>query len=117
VTVDGNDVFAVYDAVKLAIARARKGKGPSLIECKTYRIFGHEEGDEETYKTKSEIEEWSKKDAIKRLQKKLVEDKVLTTDQMNTIEKEVLEEIENAVNFAKESPFPAPEETLEDVYA
>lgn len=116
-TVDGNDVIAVYEAVGRAIAWARKGQGPTLIECKTYRIYGHEEGDEETYKTKAEIEEWVKKDAIKGFQKKLTETGVITEDVANKIEKEVLEELEKAVKFAKESPFPEPEETLKDVYA
>lgn len=116
-TVDGNDVFAVYESVGRAVNRARKGEGPTLIECKTYRIFGHEEGDEETYKTQEEREAWAKKDPLKLFKKRLIEDGVLTEDDASRIEKEVLEEVENAVKFALESPFPAPEETLEDVYA
>jgi TPP-dependent pyruvate/acetoin dehydrogenase alpha subunit len=116
-TIDGNDVFAVYETVGQAIDRARKGEGPSLIECKTYRIYGHEEGDEQTYKSKKEIEEWSKKDAIERFRRKLIEDGALTEEDMDRIDQEVEKEVEEAVKFAEDSPFPAPEETLEDVYA
>jgi len=116
-TIDGNDVIAVYETVGRAIERARKGEGPSLIECKTYRIYGHEEGDAETYKTKSEIEGWSKKDAIERFEKRLIEDGTITREDADEINQEVMMEIEEAVKFAEESPFPAPEETLEDVYA
>jgi TPP-dependent pyruvate/acetoin dehydrogenase alpha subunit len=115
-TIDGNDVIAVYETVGRAIERARKGEGPSLIECKTYRIYGHEEGDAETYKTKSEIEGWSKKDAIERFEKRLIEDGTITREDADEINQEVMMEIEEAVKFAEESPFPAPEETLEDVY-
>jgi len=116
-TIDGNDVIAVYETVGRAIERARKGEGPSLIECKTYRIYGHEEGDAETYKKKSEIEEWSKKDAIERFKKRLLEDGSLTEEDADKINQKVMVEIEEAVKFAEESPFPAPEETLEDVFA
>jgi len=116
-TIDGNDVIAVYETVGQAVERARKGGGPSLIECKTYRIYGHEEGDAETYKKKSEIEEWSKKDAIERFKKRLIEDGSLTEEDADKINQKVMVEIEEAVKFAEESPFPAPEETLEDVFA
>jgi TPP-dependent pyruvate/acetoin dehydrogenase alpha subunit len=116
-TIDGNDVLVVYETVGRAIERARKGEGPTLIECKTYRIYGHEEGDEETYKSKSEIEEWSKKDAIERFRRKLIEDGVFTEQDADKIVQEVITEVEEAVKFAEESAFPAPEETLEDVYA
>jgi len=117
VTVDGNDVLAVYEAVGKAVARARKGEGPTLVECKTYRYQGHFEGDKQTYKTKNEVEEWKKKDPIPRFRKKLIEIGVLTEKETNKIDQEMLEELDKAVKFTEESPFPAPEETLEDVYA
>jgi pyruvate dehydrogenase E1 component alpha subunit len=116
-TVDGNDVLAVYEAVGEAVARARKGQGPSLIECKTYRYRGHFEGDPQTYKTKKEVEEWVKKDPIPRFRKKLIEMGVLTEADAAKIAQEMNDEIEKAVKFAEESPYPAPEEALEDVYA
>jgi pyruvate dehydrogenase E1 component alpha subunit len=116
-TVDGNDVLAVYEAVGEAVARARKGEGPTLVECKTCRHHGHYEGDTDTYRTKQELGECHKRDPIPRFRKKLVEMGVLTEKDANKIGQEINEEIEEAVKFAEESPLPAPEETLEDVYA
>jgi pyruvate dehydrogenase E1 component alpha subunit len=116
-TVDGNDVLAVYEAVGEAVARARKGKGPTLVECKTYRQRGHFEGDEQTYRTKEEIGAWLKKDPIPRFRKKLMEMGVLTEGDADKIVQEMKDEIEKAVKFAEESPYPAPEEALEDVFA
>ncbi len=115
--VDGNDVLAVYEVVGEAVARARKGEGPSLIECKTWRWHGHFEGDMQTYKTSGEVDEWMKKDPIPRFRKKLVEMRILTEKEADKIHQEMEEEIETAVKFAVESPYPAPEEALEDVYA
>ncbi len=116
-TVDGNDVLAVYEAVGEAVARARKGEGPTLVECKTCRRYGHYEGDTDTYRTEQERRECHKRDPIPRFRKKLVEMGVLTEKEADKIEQEINEEIEEAAKFAEESPLPAPEETLEDVYA
>ena len=115
-TVDGNDVLVVYEAVNEAITKARKGEGPTLIECKTWRYYGHFEGDQQTYKTKEEVEDWMKKDPIPRFKKKLLEMGIFTENGADKIAQEVSMEIEEAVKFAQESPYPAPEETLEDVY-
>ena len=115
-TVDGNDVLAVYEVVGEAVTRARKGEGPSLIECITCRHYGHYEGDTQTYRTKREFEECHKRDPIPRFRKRLIEMGVLTDKQAEKIHQEVEAEINEAVKFAEESPFPAPEETLEDVY-
>lgn len=120
VIVDGNDVIAVYEAVGEAVARARKGEGPSLIECKTYRHHGHSEGDvgpRQIYRAEQEIEEWKKKDPISKFKKQLIETKVLTDKAAAEIDQEILEEVDKAVKFAEESPFPEPEETLDDVYS
>jgi len=117
VVVDGMDVTAVYEAAGEAVARARSGKGPTLIEAKTYRYRGHFEGDSGAYRTKEEIEKWMQKDAIKSFQKKLIEMKVFTAKQADDIDKEALAEMDEAVKFAQESPFPAPEEALENVYS
>jgi len=116
-TVDGNDVLAVYEAVGEAIARARKGDGPTLVECMTYRYYGHFEGDMQTYKSQEEIAEWMKKDPIPRFRKKLVEMGILTEKGADRIEQEILKELDEAVKFANKSPLPEPEEALEDVYA
>jgi pyruvate dehydrogenase E1 component alpha subunit len=117
VTVDGNDVIAVYKAACEAIKRARDGGGPTLIECLTYRHKGHSRGDPATYRPKEEVEEWMKKDPIPRFKSKLIKMKVLTEEEADNIERDVLAEIEEAFEFAKESPLPEPEEALEDIYA
>lgn len=116
VVVDGMDVMAVYEAAGEAVNRARKGQGPTLIEAKTYRYRGHFEGDSGGYRPKEEIEKWMKRDAISNYRAKLVEMKVLTEKQAEDIDKEALAEMEAAMKFALDSPFPAPEETLENVY-
>ena len=117
VTVDGNDVIAVYEAVSQAVARARKGEGPTLVETKTYRWHGHYEGDPQTYKPKEEVEEWMQRDPIVAFRKRLIEMGTMTEQDADNIAEEINEEIDRAVKFATESPFPAPEETLEDVFA
>ena len=116
-SVDGNDVLAVYEAVGEAVARARRGQGPSLIECKTYRHHGHFEGDPQTYKTKAEVDEWLKRDPIPRFRTRLVEMGIFSAEEAEGIDQAVRAEIDRAVAFAAESPFPAPEEALEDVFA
>lgn len=115
-TIDSNDVVEIYEKVGKAIDRARMGKGPSLIECQTYRHFGHEEGDMQTYKKKSDIEAWMKKDPIEIFKKRLIEESILTQTDADRINQKMKTEVEEAVKFAKESPYPAVEETLEDVY-
>jgi pyruvate dehydrogenase E1 component alpha subunit len=117
VVVDGNDVLAVYETTQKAVERARKGEGPTLIECKTYRLKGHSRVDPAKYRPKEEVEEWLAKDPIKRFKEKLLQTNTLTESEIQQIEKEVSAEIEEAVKFAMESPYPAPEEALEDVYA
>jgi len=116
VTVDGNDVVAVYEAVGEAVAAARKGEGPALVECKTCRWHGHYQGDTQAYRNKGEIDECRNRDPIKRFRQKLVEMAVLTEKVANKIHQEIDGEIDKAVKFAEESPLPAPEEALEDVF-
>ncbi len=117
VVVDGNDVLAVYETTQKAVERARKGEGPTLIECKTYRHKGHSRVDPAKYRPREEVEEWLAKDPIKRFKEKLLQVNTLTESEIQQIEKKVSDEIEEAVKFAMESPYPAPEEALEDVYA
>jgi len=116
VVVDGNDVLAVYEAAHEAVDRARKGEGPTLIECKTYRHKGHSRFDPATYRPKEEVEEWMKKDPIVQFRAKLIEMRTLTEEEINKIEQEVTAMVEDAVKFAMESPYPAPEEALENVF-
>jgi pyruvate dehydrogenase E1 component alpha subunit len=117
VAVDGNNVLTVYEAARKAVERARKGEGPTLIECKTYRHKGHSRIDPAKYRPKEEVEEWLRKDPIKRLKERLLQTNVLLEAEIRQIEKGVSAEIEEAVKFAIESPHPSPEEALEDVYA
>ena len=117
IAVDGNDVLAVYEATQKAVEKARKGEGPTLIECKTYRHKGHSRVDAAKYRPKEEVEEWLAKDPIKRLKEKLLQTNALTKAEIQQIEKQVSAEIEEVVNFALESPYPSPEEALDDVYA
>ena len=117
IIVDGMDVIAVYEAATEAVERARKGEGPALIECKTYRYRGHFEGDAEVYRTKEELEEWKQRDAIKRLKQKLLETGVLGENEVEEIDRQVQEELDKAIMFAEESPFPDREQLLQGVYA
>ena len=119
VVVDGNDVLEVYEATIKAVGRARAKEGPTLIECKTYRWRGHHEGDPNQggrYRSKEEIEGWKKRDPIERLGNKLIADKLATKKKLGSVEKGILDEIDQAVAFAKESEFPTLDELYEDVY-
>jgi len=117
VTVDGMDVIAVYEIVKEAIGRAREGKGPTLIEAKTYRYRGHSKSDRNLYRTKEEIEEWEKKDPIIKFMKRLKEFGEINDKEIEKIEKDVAKEIEDGVNFALNSPEPSANTLLKYVYA
>lgn len=116
VVVDGNDVLAVYEAAKEAIDRARNGQGPTLIECKTYRQRGHFEGDPTNYRDPEEVNEWLKKDPIPRLIEFILDNNVLTEDDIKKIDEEIAAEIDEAIKFAEESPFPPVEAAVEDIY-
>jgi pyruvate dehydrogenase E1 component alpha subunit len=117
ITIDGNDVLAVCEAADNAIKRARSGGGPSLIECVTYRWKGHWTGDPEVYRTRAEVEEWMKKCPIKRLRKYMAENGLISESELDKIEEEAQSEVNEAVEFALNSPEPDPERVLEDVFA
>ncbi len=122
VTVDGNDIEAVYDAASAAVAHAREGKGPTLLECLTYRHHGHFHGEEallgtQSYRDKAEIEKWKDVCPIARFTKKMTDAKEITVDEVEALRAEAQAEVDAAVEFAKKSPFPKPEAALEDVYA
>lgn len=116
VTIDGLDVFAVYEAAGEAVARARRGEGPSLIECKTYRYYGHFEGDAVTYRTKEEEESYRARDAIQFLRNSILKRQIATDEELDTIDAQVQNSIDLAWQYAEAAPYPAPEEALTDVY-
>jgi acetoin:2,6-dichlorophenolindophenol oxidoreductase subunit alpha len=117
VVVDGNDVLAVYETVSAAVARARAGEGPTFIEGKTYRWMGHFSGDAEVYRTKEEKEEWMKKDPIARFEKTLLERNILDSAKAQALRQEAEKQLEAAEKFAMESPEPALDTLLTDIYA
>lgn len=117
VAVDGNDLPAVAAAARAAIANARIGRGPSLVECKTYRIRGHSKSDRNLYRTKEEIETWREADPIPRLETELLRSGRCTQPELAAIEKAAQLEIDAALEFAKASPEPDPAQLTRDVYA
>ena len=119
VIVDGNDILAVFEAASEAVARARADEGPTLIECKTYRWGRHTERPTQPEpRPKDEVTEWKKRDPIPRLKATLQQQQgQLTDDEWEEMDRKILARIENAVGFAKASPFPAPDAALEDVFA
>jgi len=114
--VDGNDVFSVYEAAREAILRAKEGKGPTLLECKTYRRGGHSRSDACRYRPKEEEKVWLAKDPIPRAREKLIKMGILTSEKVKELEEKVKEEIEEAIDYARKSPFPRPEDTLTNVF-
>lgn len=113
VTVDGNDVEAVYEGVHNARQRAIAGKGPTLIECNTYRYMGHSKSDRQAYRTRDEVKTWMDKDPIERLAGNLGMNK----DDKDSLFKKAEAEIEKAVEFAEASPEPDVADIMEGVYA
>ena len=116
VIADGMDVMAVYEAACQATERARKGLGPTLIEYKTYRFYGSFEGDPQRYRTKSEREEWLAKDPL-NFGGKLVIQGILSDAGLQKIDQEVKSAVDEAVEYAQESPYPETEEVTKDLFA
>jgi pyruvate dehydrogenase E1 component alpha subunit len=117
VIVDGNDVLAVYEAVKVAIERANSGEGPTFIEAKTYRHRGHYEGDPQVYRTQEELQEWLKKDPIDGFKKKLIDSGLFDDGDIEEIQGSVIMQLDEAVAFAVHAEKPATEDALAGVYA
>ena len=117
IAVDGNDPMAVYEAASEAVARARAGKGPTLLECKTYRQHGHFEGDPAIYKPKEEQAAWMEKDPMPRFAKFLVDNGVCTEEEVKAIDNQVAKEIEDSIAFADAQPIPSLESAVVDVYS
>jgi len=117
VTIDGNDLVSVYETSQEAIRRARRGDGPTLIEMKTYRWYGHSEIDPANYRTQEELESWKRKDPVPRFERLLLERGIIDEGYKKTTLQRIEREIEDAIEFAEKSPHPDPSEILEDVYA
>ena len=117
VTIDGNDLIACYETSQEAVRKARRGEGPTLIEMKTYRWYGHSEIDPANYRTSEELELWKKRDPVPRFEKLLMERGVIDEAHKQATLQRIEREIEEAIEFAEKSPHPDPEEILEDVYA
>lgn len=117
VTVDGNDLVAVYDAAREAVDRARRGEGPTLIEAKTYRWKGHSKSDKQRYRTKEEVAAWKAKDPIARLVKRMKAAGWLSDEELAALKTATDRTIQEAIEFAKQSPDPDPSQILEGVYA
>jgi TPP-dependent pyruvate/acetoin dehydrogenase alpha subunit len=118
VVVDGNDVFAVYQAANAAVDRARRGLGPTLIECKTYRQRGHtERRGQPDSRDRAEVEKWLQKDPIALLERQLRGQGELDDPRLQAMEGDIMSALQTAVAFAEASPFPQPEQATDDVFA
>lgn len=119
VVVDGMDVIAVYEAAKKAVARAREGKGPTIIECKTYRWQGHHVGDPATYRkrrSETEKEDWMERCPVANLKKEMIEAGIVKESEIAALESKIEEQIQEAVQFAADSPYPDASEAFTDVF-
>ncbi len=122
VVVNGNDVVEVHETMLQAVERARKGEGPTLIECKTYRWEGHVVGEEaflgkRGYRSQEEIAEWKKRCPLATFERRFLEARLVTQAELDAVKAAVKREVEEAVAFAIESPLPKPEEALEDMFS
>ena len=114
--VDGNDILAVWDATRRAIDRARSGQGPTLIECKTFRMTGHSAHDDAGYVPAELFEFWEERDPIRKFERFLTQRGIVTAADIEDIQKRINREIDEAIQIAEKDPFPAPEDCLKDVY-
>jgi pyruvate dehydrogenase E1 component alpha subunit len=117
VTVDGNDVLAVYQTISEAVERARSGEGPTLVENYTYRWRGHSKSDRNLYRTQEEIDEWRRKCPIIRFKQVLVESGRMSEEQVEAIDQEAQKTIDEAAETAAAMPEPSPEDMEDEVYA
>ena len=115
ITIDGNDPVIVYNEVKKAVDKARNGKGPTLIEAKTYRWYSHFEGEPDNYRPPEEIKKWKKNDPVLRFENFLVNKNIMTKHDIGILHNEIKKEIDSVVEYAKESPDPLIEDALKFV--
>tara|TARA_B100000029_G_scaffold516037_2_gene626308 strand:+ start:36483 stop:37502 length:1020 start_codon:yes stop_codon:yes gene_type:complete len=120
VIVDGNDLATVYQTAQEMVKRARAGEGPCLIENKTYRHRGHHVGDgdpEKSYRTQEETDLWLSRDPIPRFARRMLKTGIVDENQLDEIDISITKSVEEAVSFAKQSPYPNPDEVTKHVYA
>lgn len=115
-SIDGNDVELVYETTKAAVERARRGEGPTLIECKTWRHRGHYEGDPDDYRTAKEKAEWMQKDPIERLAKRLIEEGICTQAELDAIASDADKLLAEAIDEAEAAPVPSVSALMADIY-
>ena len=116
VIADGMDVLDVKRKVLEAVQRARQGEGPTFVECKTYRFYGHSKGDPRAYRTREEEQSWKSRDPITNFEKKLVEQGILTQKQVEELEESIAIEVNEAEKFALNSPYPSVESLFDGLY-
>jgi pyruvate dehydrogenase E1 component alpha subunit len=116
-TVDGMDVLAVNDTADRLMTRVRETKRPAFVEAVTYRYRGHSVADPGTYRTKEEVDEWRRRDPIVQFSQSLLDEGTLSLSDIERIQADVSKEIDEAVQFAEDSPLPEPEALYQDVYA
>jgi pyruvate dehydrogenase E1 component alpha subunit len=116
-TVDGMDLFAVHAAASEFVERARRGDGPAYLICTTYRFHGHHAGDPLNYREKEEVERWRLRDPIERVKQAAVASGVMRADEIESLERQIEQQIEEAVEFAKNSPDPTVDQLMTDIYA
>jgi pyruvate dehydrogenase E1 component alpha subunit len=117
VRVDGFDVVAVYEAAREAVARARRGEGPTLLVTESYRLEGHYAGEPEVYRTRDEVEAYRKQDPLPRFHTSLLAQGTATQAELDAIDGEIEQEIAGAVAFARQSPLPDPATAMDYIYA
>jgi 2-oxoisovalerate dehydrogenase E1 component len=118
VVVDGNDVLAVYQAAGEAVQKARSGNGPTLLECRTYRVRGHSEGMREAgYRTQEEIDAWKKRDPINTYKTKILSTGEFSQEEIDALSVNVLKVAEEAANFARKSAFPDPTTVMDNLFS
>ena len=116
VLVDGTDVFAVYEVAGEAVARARRGEGPSLIETRAFRYYGHFQGDGMAYRTEDEVAGYRARDPIESFKRQVLARGLVSEAELAEIDTQAARAIQEAIRFSDESPYPALEECLTDVY-
>ena len=118
VIVDGNDPVKVYEVTAEAAERARRGEGPTLIEAKTYRFVPHSSDDDDrAYRSREEVAEWKKRDPVMTFEKRLIDENVMTADELKAMQQRIKDEVNDATDFAEKAVLPDPSTLARHVYA